>query len=250
DYRFEQVSKLKFPIIQVMGFEAMVSVVRLVSPKLYTLHKIYQMGFPVTLKDLRLDKIGSIYEGLLMIEELALYLQQLEFSKVAIGTMVGIKRPDVQNAVRRVAQTGSPLKRKSSERPNSLNDYTARHLERIIRKVPFQTVDQLSEELRLMDKPHATTTVRLWLKELGFNHCIPFLKSLLNNNQKERCLLWARKHVNWTYEQWKKVIWKNGSFFLDTDCICDTHHLLKVLMEENLGLSSNNDPTLRTIFEK
>ncbi|KAG2228546.1 hypothetical protein INT48_000313 [Thamnidium elegans] len=33
------------------------------------------------------------------------------------------------------------------------------------------------------------------------------------------------------------------------DDICDTHHLLKILMEENLGLSSNDDPTLRTIFE-
>ncbi|KAI8075626.1 hypothetical protein BDF21DRAFT_69616 [Thamnidium elegans] len=34
------------------------------------------------------------------------------------------------------------------------------------------------------------------------------------------------------------------------DDICDTHHLLKILMEENLGLSSNDGPTLRNIFEK
>ncbi|KAG2202747.1 hypothetical protein INT47_004771 [Mucor saturninus] len=115
------------------------------------------------------------------------YLQQLGFSQAAIGTMVGVKRPNVQNAVGRVVQTGSPLKRKSPGRPNSLNDYTARHLERIIRKEPFQTVGQLSEELRLMDKPHAATT--------------------------ERRLLWAREHVNGTYEQWKKVIWSDESRF-------------------------------------
>ncbi|KAG2213355.1 hypothetical protein INT47_009028 [Mucor saturninus] len=145
------------------------------------------------------------------------YLQQLGFGQAAIGTMVGVKRPNNQNA--------------SSERPNSLNDYTARHLERIIRKEPFQTVDQLSEELRLMDKPQAATTVRLWLKELGFNHYIPFLKSLLNNNQKERRLFWARKHVNWAYEQWKKVIWKNGSFLLDTDYII--LHVKKESKSEN-----------------
>ncbi|KAG2213361.1 hypothetical protein INT47_009034 [Mucor saturninus] len=68
---FEQITKLKFPIIQVMGFEAVVSVVRLVSPKLYTVHKVHEMNFPVNCKDLCLNKIGRIYEGLLMIENLA-----------------------------------------------------------------------------------------------------------------------------------------------------------------------------------
>ncbi|KAG2191814.1 hypothetical protein INT47_011938, partial [Mucor saturninus] len=137
----------------------------------------------------------------------------LDSCQAAIGTMVGVNRPNVQNAVGRVVQTGSFLKRKSPGRPNSLNDYIARHLERIIRKEPFQIVGQISEELRLMDKPHAATTVRRWLKELGFKHYFPSLKPLLTDNQKERRLLWAREHVNWTYEQWKKVIWSDEPRF-------------------------------------
>ncbi len=73
----EEIMKLKFPIIQVMGLEATISVFSLVAPKLYILQDIYAMNFPASCKDLRNDGIKKIYHGLLMIE-----VKQFFFKKI------------------------------------------------------------------------------------------------------------------------------------------------------------------------
>lgn len=73
------------------------------------------------------------------------YLKQLGFSQANFGTMVDMNRSNVQNAVGRVTESDSPLKRRSPRRPTNFDDYTGRHLELIIRKDLFQTNEDLSD---------------------------------------------------------------------------------------------------------
>lgn len=66
--KFEGMTKLQFPIVQVMGFEAIIYVLRLSSPGLYTVQKAHKMNFPTSLKDLRMGGMSNLYQGLLLIE--------------------------------------------------------------------------------------------------------------------------------------------------------------------------------------
>jgi transposase len=59
-----------------------------------------------------------------------------------------MKRTTVEGAINRVATTGITFTGKSmGSRPSSFDDYTRRHLERIIRSDPFQTIEILQGQL-------------------------------------------------------------------------------------------------------
>ena len=71
------------------------------------------------------------------------YLTQLAFSQYDISNMIDMKRTIVEGAINRVATTGTALTGKSMGRSSSFDNYTKRHLERIIRSDSFQTIETL-----------------------------------------------------------------------------------------------------------
>ncbi|KAG2193357.1 hypothetical protein INT46_006457 [Mucor plumbeus] len=119
------------------------------------------------------------------------YLTQLGFSQYDISNMIDMKRTTVEGAINRVATTGTTLAGKSMGRPSSFDDYTKRHLKRIIRSDPFQTIETLQGQLRSMSKDVSRTTVKNWIKKLGFKY----------------------QHVGWTDKQWEQVVWSDESRF-------------------------------------
>ena len=88
-------------------------------------------------------KLGAIF-----------YLKQPGFSQYDISTMIDIKRrPTVQNIISRGDQTDTTLTGKSTGIPSTFDDYTQRHLERIIRRDPFQTLETtITGQLRMIGK--------------------------------------------------------------------------------------------------
>ncbi|ORE02586.1 hypothetical protein BCV72DRAFT_214972, partial [Rhizopus microsporus var. microsporus] len=56
----DNLDSLKIPIIQVMGFECQIFIVRLAEPNLYAIKKLSEMNFPITNKDLRNNGIEAI----------------------------------------------------------------------------------------------------------------------------------------------------------------------------------------------
>lgn len=71
----------------------------------------------------------------------AFYLKQLGFGPQDISTMIDMKRTTARCAFERSSSTGTTLTRTSPSRPSGFDDYTKRHLERVIRRDPFQIVD-------------------------------------------------------------------------------------------------------------
>ncbi|KAG2196837.1 hypothetical protein INT46_005464, partial [Mucor plumbeus] len=96
------------------------------------------------------------------------YLTQLGFSQYDISNMIDMKCTTVEGAINRVATT-----------------------ERIIRSDPFQTIETLQGQLRSMSKDVSRTTVKNWIKKLGFKY----------------------KHVGWTDKLWEQVVWSDESRF-------------------------------------
>ena len=98
-----------------------------------------------------------------------------------------MKRTTVEGgAINRVATTGTTLAGKSMGRPSSFGDYTKRHLERIIRSDPFQTIETLQGQLRSMSKDVSRTTVKNWIKKLGFKYRSAASKPKLTNDKKKQ----------------------------------------------------------------
>jgi len=127
--------------------------------------------------------------------------------------MIDMKRTTVEGAINRVATTGTTLAGKSMGRPSSFDDYTKRHLERIIRSDPFQTIETLQGQLRSMSKDVSRTTVKNWIKKLGFKYRSAASKPKLSDDQKKNRLEWAIEHVGWTNKQWEQVVWSDESRF-------------------------------------
>jgi transposase len=113
------------------------------------------------------------------------YLTQLGFSQYDISNMIDMKRTTVEGAINRVATTGTTLTGKSMGRPSSFDDYTKRHLERIIRSDPFQTIETLQGQLRSMSKNVSRTTVKNWVKKLGFKYRSAASKPKLSDDRKK-----------------------------------------------------------------
>ena len=58
--------------------------------------------------------------------------------------MIHIKRPTVQSIIPRVSQAGTALTGKSTGRPSAFDEYTQCHLERTIRRDPFQALETIT----------------------------------------------------------------------------------------------------------
>jgi transposase len=118
-------------------------------------------------------KLGAIF-----------YLKQLGFNQYNISTMIDIKRPTVQSSISRVNQTGATLTGKSTGRPSAFDDYTQRHLERTIRRDPFQ-LETITGQLRMMGKNVSRSTTRKWVSKLGFRYYTPAVKPKMNKEHKK-----------------------------------------------------------------
>jgi transposase len=91
----------------------------------------------------------------------AFYLKRLGFDQYNVSTMTDIKHPTVQSIIPRVNQTGTTLTAgKSTGRPSAFDDYTQRHLERAIRRDPFQTLETVTWQLRMMGENVSRSTTR------------------------------------------------------------------------------------------
>ena len=66
----------------------------------------------------------------------------------------------------------------------------------------------------------STSTVRRRLHESGLYGRIAAKKALRNDTNKNKRLAWAKKHEQWTLDQWKSVLWSGQSKFEMFGCNC------------------------------
>ena len=59
----------------------------------------------------------------------------------------------------------------------------------------------------------STSTVQWRLRESGLHGPIAAKKPLLRMNKKKKRIVWAKKHKEWTLNQWKSVLWSDESKF-------------------------------------
>ena len=74
------------------------------------------------------------------------------------------------------------------------------------RRLPYYKV------IQELDLPIGTTALARALKKRGYSRCKALRKPPISDQNKRVCLAWALEHVNWTIEQWNRVLWSDETW--------------------------------------
>ena len=109
-----------------------------------------------------------------------------------------LKKFDSTGSVRDRPKSGCP--RKTSERED-------RHLYNHIRKNPKHSSRYLARKIvpTFAEKKISRSTIQNRFHEWGLKAYVAKTKPLLKPEQKQRRFEWAKEHLHWTVEDWKKV---------------------------------------------
>ena len=123
-----------------------------------------------------------------------------------ISNRCQISRGSVHNIKKRKTE-GTPHKNRSGRcgRRRSTTPHDDRLLLRNLRRTPHASSQQLRSQWNEAGVQASTTTVKRRLHELGCRSVIPRKVPVLTAEMKRKRLQFARNHVNWSVDDWKKV---------------------------------------------
>uniref|UniRef100_A0A6I8QUR5 HTH cro/C1-type domain-containing protein n=2 Tax=Xenopus tropicalis TaxID=8364 RepID=A0A6I8QUR5_XENTR len=88
-----------------------------------------------------------------------------------------------------------------------------RALRKIVEKDRFLTLGDLRKQWTESGVETSRATVYRRVQEMGYRCCIPQVKPLLNQKQRQKRLTWATEKQHWTVAQWSKLIFSDESKF-------------------------------------
>jgi transposase len=129
------------------------------------------------------------------------YLLRTHYTIREIAELVGLNKSTVQNIKARIDGYGSPLPHKQIGLPLKINEWTERHLKRIIREDPFASFKEINMELAVLDAFVSRETLRSYVDRLDFKSYRAAHKPRLTARRRKCRPLWAKEHLNWTKDQ-------------------------------------------------
>jgi Transposase and inactivated derivatives len=140
-----------------------------------------------------------------------------------ISERVGRARSTVRMWIERWIEEGTVERREGSGRPRALLEGEDRYIKILSLKDRFLTASDIAkvitvkvknEKGELVEEAKVTEqTIRNRLREFGLYARRPRKKPLLTGEQKRARLQWARAHLHWTPDMWKRVLWTDESSF-------------------------------------
>ncbi|EFN72297.1 Transposable element Tcb2 transposase, partial [Camponotus floridanus] len=136
------------------------------------------------------------------------------YSTRQISSKIKVSQITVVRTLRRKQETGLNTSRHRSGRPR----VTSKNEDKFIcvqsKRLRTRTAPEIREELNATrEKPVSVPTVQRRLRDYGLKGCIAARKPLLRKQNKVKRLQWAKKHKNWSINQWKKVLFTDESKF-------------------------------------
>jgi len=121
----------------------------------------------------------------------------------------GVTASGVRKLCVRFAETGSIATASGKGRKRSTSKKTDRRICRLSLQNRRATARDIVKVLSESGVNVSDRTVRRRLVSGGLKARIPRKKPFLNPAQRKKRLLWAKNHVSWTLDDWKKVIWSD-----------------------------------------
>lgn len=128
--------------------------------------------------------------------------------------MFNVNKSTISRIVRRFSLKGTPEALKSPGRPKKTTQQTDRAIIRIASVNPFLSSEKILGKIAPEDgKNISSRTVRRRLVTAGLLSRRPAKKPLLSKKNVKARLAFALEHINWTVEQWKRVVFSDESKF-------------------------------------
>lgn len=134
------------------------------------------------------------------------------FSVREIAGQTGFPKSSVGRLIKRFRDTGSMTTVKKSGRPTALTARVRNRISVLVKSNPRITSSDISSDLSGAGVKVHQRTVRKWCqKRLSLPARRPAKKPLLTASARLRRLNWCKEYKNWTYRQWKKVLFSDES---------------------------------------
>jgi transposase len=102
------------------------------------------------------------------------------------------------------------LPKSSGGRPSKLSPTNIHHVVKLMERGKIENAVQGTRELRsIINQPLTSQTVRRGLKEAGLKAVVKKKKPLLKPRHRKERLDFAEAHLDWTVDDWKRVIWSD-----------------------------------------
>lgn len=120
----------------------------------------------------------------------------------------------ISEILRKYKDNGEVVRKSGSGRPKKLSPQTVRALGRAVTADRFITAQELQTEFRLNGGENAVSsrTIRRAITDIrGYNSYWSAKKPYISEKNRQKRLLWCQDKVNWTVEQWRRVMWTDES---------------------------------------
>ena len=149
--------------------------------------------------------------------EAVIDLYQAGHTSKEICDIKKMKLRTVQNLIHRFRAGGEselPLPKKQPGKPKKTSSRTRSVLRRQIEGNPSLTAKELKEQNHVLLCNVSLRTVQETLhRDLDYRCYRPRKKPLINDRQRKRRLLFAKKYRDWPLDNWRKVLWSDESTF-------------------------------------
>ena len=127
-----------------------------------------------------------------------------------ISSKLGRSRSCVSKFLTRKAESGSIDHAPVPGRPRKTTPRTDRKIVRAVKLDARVSSKEIKEEMELKGVV-SDRTIRRLIRESGYRGGWSLKKSFVSEDNKKKRVKWAQEHINWTSEQWRRVIWSDES---------------------------------------
>ena len=148
------------------------------------------------------------------IRDQAAVLHDAGLNQVQISKQLKVSRCCVQNAIKKYKKLRRFDDLRHTGRPKKLSGREIRHLKRLVKGDSRISWSKIASDLNTsLPKPVTTRAVRRYLKELGFEYVVKVKKQWLSASHRQQRIVWCKQYLNWTPNDWRKVIFSDESIF-------------------------------------
>lgn len=131
------------------------------------------------------------------------------YREIASKIGQGVTSAGVLKLCKRFEETGTIQNKDGRGRKKITSPQTDRRIVRLALRDRKSSAVDINKSLAETGVAVSDRTVSRRLVAAGLRARIPRKKPFLNTVQRQKRLTWAKEHVSWTVEQWKKVMWSD-----------------------------------------